>query len=293
MEFQQASRRKSGRQLGIVITGGTSGLGRAMTREFLRAGDRVVICGRNPSRLESALRVLREAVPDGEVHAMACDVSMPASAKLFAAFAISKLGVIDRWINNAGTSGRSRNPLWELDARDIDETCRTNLIGSMLMCSEAIKAMGRQAADGRRQPSYHIFNMGFSAGGVRFSPTAMHHRASKRAVALMTGYIHEELKASRIDTIGIHELSPGLVLTGLLLQGSGADQRRFFNAVAETPETVAASLVPRIRAVNGSGRTLRFRPALVMLARMVASRFGFGNDRFFDRAGRRLSSQRH
>jgi NAD(P)-dependent dehydrogenase (short-subunit alcohol dehydrogenase family) len=292
MEVQSATRRLSGQSLGIVITGGTGGLGRAMAGEFLRAGDRVVICGRNPSRLESALRLLQDSVADGDMHGMVCDVSMPADAEAFAAFAVSKLGVIDRWINNAGTSGRSRRQLWELDAGDLDETCRTNLNGSMMMCSEAIRAMCHQPSDDSRRPSYHIFNMGFSAGGVRFSPTAVHHRASKRAVALMTDFIHEELKRSHINSIGIHELSPGLVLTDLLLHGATQDQLMFFNAVAETPETVAAALVPRIRSVRGSGRTLRFRPVLFMLARVLLSRIGFGNDRFFDRVGRRMPRPR-
>jgi NAD(P)-dependent dehydrogenase (short-subunit alcohol dehydrogenase family) len=279
-----------GRRLGIVITGGTGGLGRAMAREFLRAGDKVVICGRDKARLESALKVLRADVPDGEVHAMLCDVSDPGQASTFTAFAVSKIGIIDRWINNAGSAGRRRRPLWELDPSDIDETCRTNLSGSMMLSAEALKVMRNQPA-GNSGPSYHIFNMGFSLAGVRSSPTSVPHRASKRAVALTSTLIRNELKVARIQSIGIHELSPGLVLTGLLLRDASARQRRFFNAVAETPETVATGLVQAIRRIRGSGGTLRYMPVVVMLLKLLASNFGYRKDRFFDSEGRRRPSQ--
>ena len=66
----------------------------------------------------------------------------------------------------------------------------------------------------------------------------------------------------------MHELSPGLVLTDLLLKDAGIRERMLFNAVAETPETVAATLVPRIRTVTGSGGLLRYQPVILMVARI-------------------------
>lgn len=277
---------RQGRPLGIVITGGTGGLGRAMAREFLCAGDKVVICGRENARLESALKALKADVPSGEVYAMVCDVSDPRQAAEFTSFAVSRIGIIDRWINNAGTAGRFRRPLWELDPFDIDETCRTNLSGTMMLCAEALKVM-RSQAPSSGSPIYHIFNMGFSFAGFRSSPTSVPHRASKRAVTLTSALIRDELKSARIDSIGIHELSPGLVMTGLLLRDASPGQRRFFNAVAELPETVAARLVPAIRSIRGTGGTLRYRPVILMLLKLLASVFGYRKDRYFDSEGRR------
>jgi NAD(P)-dependent dehydrogenase (short-subunit alcohol dehydrogenase family) len=272
--------------LGVVVTGGTSGLGRAMAREFLLAGDRVVVCGRDRVRLDAAVRKLTSSVPGCELYGMACDVSLPEEVSAFAAFAVSKLGTIDRWINNAGTAGRFRRPLWELDPKDIDETCRTNLSGTMMGCAEAVRVMRHQPFDGPG-PRFHIFNMGFSLSGVRASPTAVPHRASKRAVALTTDFIRHELKSAGIDSIGVHELSPGLVLTGLLLKDAGVRERRLFNAVADTPDRAAAVLVPRIRSARGSGGSVRIQPIIMMLARLFASMFGFGRGRFFDDDGNR------
>lgn len=273
--------------LGVVITGATAGLGLAMALEFLRTGDRVVICGRSEARLDAALRQLRSAVPSGSVHGMVCDVSDPEQAAGFTAFAVAKLGLIHRWINNAGTAGRLRRPLSELDCADIDETCRTNLSGSMMLSAEALKAMLRQP-EGDRRPLYHLFNMGFSEAGLRSSPTSVAHRASKRAVAIMSELMVEELEASGNSSIGVHELSPGLVLTDLLLRDATAAQKRFFNAMAETPETVAAALVPAIRSIEKRDGAVRYQSVFTMLIKLAASRFGYRRERFFDREGRRV-----
>jgi NAD(P)-dependent dehydrogenase (short-subunit alcohol dehydrogenase family) len=270
--------------LGVVITGGTAGLGLAMAREFLRAGDRVVVCSRRESNLALALQTLESEVPGGEVHGMACDVSDARQTVGFAAFAAGKLGVIDRWINNAGTAGRMRRSLWELDLTDIDETCRTNLSGSMMLCAEALRVMLRQPDDGTG-PRYHLFNMGFTSAGLRSSPTSVPHRASKRAVAIMSELLRGELEAAGKHSVGVHELSPGLVLTDLLLRDATPAQKRFFNAMAETPETVAAKLVPMIRAVTGRGGTLRYQPVFFMLAKLAASLFGYRKERFFTSNG--------
>ena len=59
----------------MVITGGSRGLGFALAREHLAAGDSVVICGRDGARLRSAAEALRRDVPDAAVHATVCDVS--------------------------------------------------------------------------------------------------------------------------------------------------------------------------------------------------------------------------
>ncbi|NTV01416.1 MAG: SDR family oxidoreductase [Chlorobiaceae bacterium] len=277
---------KGGNSLGVVVTGGTSGLGLAMALEFLMAGDRVVICGRDRTRLEAAVSRLKAQVPGCALYGIPCDVSNPADVAALGTFAVSKLGIVDRWINNAGTAGRLKRPVWELDPADIDETCRTNLSGSLMLCAEAARIMRRQPAPASG-PVFHIFNMGFSASGARSSPTAVPHRASKLAVALTTGYVRRELKRAGSGSIGIHELSPGLVLTDLLLKDSGIRDRRLFNALAETPETVAAVLVPRIRSERGAGGTIRFRPMLLMIAMALASFFGYGRGRFFDDDGRR------
>jgi len=253
--------------LGVVITGGSKGLGYALAAEFLAVGDTVVLCGRDVQRLEDAVHALRRAEPHGKVYGIGCDVGDPAGAQMLAEFAVAKLGRIDRWINNAGTAGMLKRPLWELHADDILATCTTNLSGTAIMCAEAVKVMQRQPASAT--PRYHIFNMGFSLFGASFSRSAVHHKASKRGVAEVTHFLSKELKAAGITSIGVHELSPGLVLTDLLLQDSSAEVRRFLQIIAEKPEKVAAALVPKIRSVTGRTTRLRYEPLAGMLFRIA------------------------
>ena len=253
--------------LGVVITGGSAGLGYALAAAFLSAGDRVVICGRNQQRLQTALDSLSQAVPLGEVHGVVCDVGDPDGGKALAGFAAHRLGRVDRWINNAGTAGKLKRPLWELDSDDILETCTTNLSGTIAMCSEAVKLMMSQPSSPKA--IYHIFNMGFSSMGAAFSRSAVHHKASKRGVAELTHFLSGELKSSGKTSIGVHELSPGLVLTELLLQDASPEAKRFFSIVAESPEKVADTLVPKIRSITGCNRTLRYQPMVMTLLRAL------------------------
>ena len=260
-------KKKINNSLGIVITGGSYGLGYAFAAGFLSAGDRVVICGRNLQRLEDALHSLRMAVPDGEVYGIQCDIGNPSHGKTLAAFAVSRLGRVDRWINNAGTAGQLKQPLWKLHLDDIHETCTTNLSGTIMMCAEAVRVMADQPSS--TEPRYHILNMGFSSAGAAFSRSAVPHKASKRAVTELTHFLSGELKAAGIKSIGVHELSPGLVLTGLLLQDASEEAKRFIHLIAETPETVASVLVPKIRFITGRHTRIRYQPLTRMFLNII------------------------
>ncbi|TLU58234.1 MAG: SDR family oxidoreductase [Chlorobium sp.] len=254
--------------LGVVITGGSKGVGYALAAAFLLAGDRVVICGRNLQRLEDALHSLRQLVPQGELFGIECDVGDPLGGKALAEFASVRLGIVDRWINNAGSAGKLKRPLWELHADDILETCTTNLSGSILLCAEAVRVMARQPH--WPEPRYHIFNMGFSSTGASFSRSAVPHKASKRGVAEVTRFLSRELKTAGKTSIGVHELSPGLVLTGLLLEGISPQSRRIVNVMAESPEKVASVLVPKIRSITGSNRSVRYQPLVLTFWKLLA-----------------------
>ena len=259
---------KTERSLGVVITGGTAGLGYALASAFLCAGDRVVICGRTQDRLEGALHSLCAAVPEGEVYGIVCDVGDPHGGKVLAGFARDRLGIVDRWINNAGTAGRLKRPLWILDSRDILETCTTNLSGSIMMCAEAVRLMNSQPPS--PEPVYHIVNMGFSATGASFSRSAVPHKASKRGVTELTHFLSRELKDAGKTSIGVHELSPGLVLTALLLQDASPEAKRLFNVMAESPEKVASILVPILRSITGSNHHIRYQPLMMTLLRALS-----------------------
>ncbi|MBK5936787.1 SDR family NAD(P)-dependent oxidoreductase [Halorhodospira halophila] len=260
----------AGPPLGVVLTGGSRGLGLAMAQRFLAAGDTVVVCARDPARLDAARTELAAATGAGErLHVLAADVADPGEAERLADFAVERLGTIHRWVNNAGTAGRFKRPLTGLDTADIAGTCATNLTGSMQLCAAALRRM--QAQPAAQQPCYHLFNFGFSWLGARFSRTSIPHRVSKLAVAELSRQLRRELQAAGERGVGVHELRPGLVRTELLLADLPESARPIIDRLAEPPERVADVLVPRIRGVTGTGRTLQYRSPLVTLLRALTA----------------------
>jgi len=279
----------AGAPLRVVITGGTKGVGYCMAREFLGLGDRVVICGRDGARIESALAALRKDFPGAVITGIQCDVSQPDSISKFAESAAGALGGVDIWINNAGQVTRKKL-LSDLDSDEIVRVVGVNVIGSMLGCKEAIKIFrGQERREGSVGPCYHVFNLGFSSWGAGFSKSACTHKSTKSALTQLTQFLGAELEEAGVDTVGVHNLSPGMVLTDLLLLDSTPVARRFFNALAEEAETVAADLVPRVRAVQGTRTSIEFLdPAGTLLRVLTGVPQILGGGRFFDKDGERV-----
>eukprot|EP00667_Euglena_gracilis_P016747 EG_transcript_17543 len=276
---------------GVVITGGTKGLGFALARHFLRHGDRVVICGRDADRLARAVASLQA---DGAVHGLCCDVARPEEVERLADFARRALGAVDIFVNNAGRASAARRPLWQLPAEDVAETCNVNVLGSMLCCRAAIQLFLSQLEtlpEPPRQPRYHLFNFGFSPLGAGLSASTVPHKSTKRGVAELTRFLAAELRTAGLHTaIGVHECSPGLVLTDLLLKpDTPVPLRRFFNTIAEEPMVVAEFLVPRMRDVRSASTEVRFLQFTDAFGKVVGGLPAIlWGGRHFDREGRRV-----
>lgn len=93
--------------LNVVITGGTRGIGRALVREFLAAGDNVFIAARSQRTVRDvAMELAPECARQRQISGVDCDVSKPSSVTRLASMAQDHFedGTIDVWINNAGAS---------------------------------------------------------------------------------------------------------------------------------------------------------------------------------------------
>lgn len=140
----------------MVITGGTRGLGLALARRFLQAGDTVMLASRDAETCRQAQAQL-EVEHAGHVFANACDVGDCAAVDSLAATAAARMGRIDVWVNNAGLSAPVKLPLWESDYKAVLDC---NLLGAMNGSAAAIRAMHAQSPAGaldshihRRMPS--------------------------------------------------------------------------------------------------------------------------------------------
>lgn len=238
---QRPSMTASGRALSVVITGSTRGVGRALAERFLLSGDHVTINSRSHQHVDSTLSALGAMAPDqAQVHASVGDVRSAEDISRLMKTALDALGAVDVFICNAGVVG-TRGTLAEISAEDIANVVETNLLGPMLCAREAARL-----AEYQDRP-LHIFLM--DGSGSRGNSTARYaaYGATKRAIPQLVDSLSIEAKGSNLR---VHALSPGMVLTDLLLKGSAEPlARRVFNYLADEPETVADEIVPQIRSV--------------------------------------------
>ncbi|XP_059638123.1 probable chlorophyll(ide) b reductase NYC1, chloroplastic [Cornus florida] len=275
----------------VVITGSTRGLGKALAREFLLSGDRVVVTSRSSESVDMTIKELEENLKEGMIPAgdsarknlkhakvvgIACDVCEPDDVQKLSNFAINELGSIDIWINNAGTNKGFR-PLLQFSDEDIQQIVSTNLVGSILCTREAMRVMGSQYKAG------HIFNMDGAGSGGSSTPLTAVYGSTKCGLRQLQSSLLKECKRSKV---GVHTASPGMVLTDLLLSGSTIQNKQMFNIICELPETVARTLVPRMRVVKGNGKAINYlTPPRILLALVTA---WLRRGRWFDDKGRAL-----
>jgi chlorophyll(ide) b reductase len=208
------------------------------------AGDNVFVCSRNDAAVKAVTGELEIRHGTGRVFGRVCNVSKSADVQALVDQVQRDMGDIDIWINNAGSNAYSYKPLIDAVESDLVDIVDTNVLGVMLCCQAAIKRMRRQKAGG------HVFNMDGAGADGNPTPRFAAYGATKRALAQLSKSIQAELKMAGIDNVGLHNLSPGMVTTELLMSGSDTAQAKFFiNCLAETPDVVADFLVPRIREV--------------------------------------------
>lgn len=280
--------------VGVVITGGSKGLGFHLAKEFLLKGDEVLVCGRDEARLDAAYEALRRE-SGGRIHAVLADVSRPGDMEKLEAETRKRLPNLCFWINNAG-SVTSKRLLADVDPMDICSAVGANVLRSLLGSRAAIRIMRDQIQSqvstpdkvGRGMFHRHILNLGFSSWGANLSKTAVTHKMTKRSLSQLTISLADELKNSNLP-IGVHNLSPGLVLTDLLLRDSTPIARRFFNTLADEPEVIANALVPKIRSVTGTQTSIEYLSPSSAFTRVVSGLPSILNGgRFFDKEGNRV-----
>ena len=116
----------------VVITGGSSGIGKALAEKYATAGSKVVITGRNADRLNS----VAEAISDrgGTVKKLVSDVSLKTDCERMVADTVREFGGIDVLINNAGIAMRA--PFRTVDVEVLEKVMQVNFWGAVY-CTKA------------------------------------------------------------------------------------------------------------------------------------------------------------
>ncbi|XP_041458947.1 peroxisomal trans-2-enoyl-CoA reductase-like [Lytechinus variegatus] len=124
-----------------IVTGGGTGLGRAITQELLYLGCKVIIASRKVERLQTAADALNKSLPrdsTAAIHAIKCNIRQEDEVKSLMTTTIEKYGKIDFLVNNGG--GQYPCPLSEISSKGWNAVIDTNLTGTFLCCREAFQA---------------------------------------------------------------------------------------------------------------------------------------------------------
>ena len=127
---------------GVLIVGGTSGIGLATARRFLEEGSRLFVAGIEDAEIKDTRQTLAEL---GTIDGLAGDVSVETDVDMIVAGATGSLSRIDVLINNAGVAHKA--PFLETATDAWDRTIAVNLRGMFLVA----RAVGRPLAGGPRQ----------------------------------------------------------------------------------------------------------------------------------------------
>jgi NAD(P)-dependent dehydrogenase (short-subunit alcohol dehydrogenase family) len=169
----------------IVITGGTSGIGRAAALAFSTAGWRVAICGRRQDKLDAAKAEGRLDL------AATVDVREPEAVAAFFGAVKAEFGHLDVVFNNAGAFAPAAI-FGDLSVETWRQMVDTNFNGAFYVAREAFRAMREQAPQGGR-----IINNG-SISAYAPRPQAASYTATKHAITGLTKSISLDGRAFNI-----------------------------------------------------------------------------------------------
>jgi NAD(P)-dependent dehydrogenase (short-subunit alcohol dehydrogenase family) len=184
---------------GVLITGGSQGIGYATAVRFLAEGCRVHICSRHEATLGAAVTALRER--GGSTSGSVADIGLKPDVDDLVSRAEAELGRIDILINNAGVAWEE--PFLDTTVEHWDEVLRANLRG-MFLVGQAVAR--RMRDDGRGGV---IVNMS-STNGIDGEANYAHYNASKGGVTLLTKTMALELGQYGIR---VNAVCPGYIVT--------------------------------------------------------------------------------
>lgn len=212
-----------------LVTGGGTGIGRAVVTGIAREGGRAVVVGRRREPLEALAREL-----PGQIYFTQADVSKTGDVKRAVAFAVERCGGLDVLVNNAGVT--RMGPLSDLTDDAIREMVETNYVGPLAAMREALPHLVE-----RRGAIVNVT----SITGQSASPGMTVYGGTKAALDHATRALAVEIGPSGVR---VNVVAPGLTMTDMatrFLDEAGIEQaaKRTPLRRAGTPEDVAEAVL--------------------------------------------------
>ena len=237
----------------MLITGGGSGIGRALARRFHDAGNRVIVAGRRRDALEET------ASGRAGITAAVLDIEDADAIRAFATRIAAEHPALNVLVNNAGVM-RGEDPTAPRDLADAEATVTTNLLGPIRLTDALIGHLS-----GRSDATIVNVTSGLAFVPLVIAPT---YSATKAALHSYTISLRERLRG-RIEVI---ELAPPGVQTELMPGQSARDEFISLDAFIDETMTLFAQtptppeiLVERVQFLRQAEREGRFDETLRIL----------------------------
>lgn len=171
-----------------IVTGGSSGIGKACAQLLIEKGAKVAITGRNEHKVKSAAKQVGGAL------GIAADVSTDEDVEKTFELVINHFGKIDGLINNAGIGFFA--PIHETKRTDFEQIFQTNVFGAAMMGAKAAQIF-------MEQKHGDIVNIASSAGVKGFARGSV-YAASKFALRALTQCWQAELRPYNVRVFGVN-----------------------------------------------------------------------------------------
>jgi len=188
----------------VLVTGGTTGIGKATALLLAKSGARVMIFGRHLAELDDALSIMKEQLFGEKIYGMLADVSEKSEIERVFLEVDEILGPIDILINNAGLGYAG---IMKGDYDDWQYVLNTNLLGYMACAHEAVKRM-------ETKHSGHIINIGSMSADTKGAGSSV-YVATKAGINGFSTSLRKEVNSRGIK---VSLIEPGAVNTDMQSQ---------------------------------------------------------------------------
>lgn len=192
----------------IIITGGTTGIGKATAELLISLGAKVLIFGRDQEDFNTAIEEITANYPDAKLFGAPADVTNEDDIKKILDIADLEMGGIDILINNAAVSAQGLT-----DNEDWKYVIDTNIKGYIDFAQQAVSRM-------KTQKSGHIINVGSMSSEVR-NPESTIYVTTKTAINGFTAALRKEINPLGIK---VSLIEPGAVMSDMQ-PGTKEEQR--------------------------------------------------------------------
>jgi NAD(P)-dependent dehydrogenase (short-subunit alcohol dehydrogenase family) len=200
-----------------LVTGGGSGLGKAMAKKFCDNNISTIIVGRNAEKLEKARAELGE-----NCYAMVCDINTLREIPAFVEKVVANFGSIDILVNNAGIN--HKKDFTDVTDEEFQQIITTNLNAVFTMSREVVKQMLRQGSGA-------IVNISSMAAQYGI-PKVIAYSASKTAIEGLTRAMAVELSPKGIR---VNAIAPGFIYSDMTAKALDSDPERKAKVFGRTP----------------------------------------------------------